>query len=234
MYVLALILWALPFVLTLGLAYLVSRKFLKGFEKGQLGIRREGLLDSFLYSSSICILNSVLFLFMVRLEGFSEVASSLIASGVPTTPLWIAAPFSLLIFFIVGAVAYPLWVAFPANLLKGEHWSVRIVVGTLLWIRLYDGGFIFTGSPPPPGDVLLLGFAFILIYNRFQNSLGLILAYVITGEWVVLAIPAFIGPSVLYAFLYARIAVSLGSICLLIHRRMSTRYNHIYWASKSY
>jgi hypothetical protein len=115
--------------------------------------------------------------------------------------------------------------AFLANFLKGENWAVRIILGTFLWTLLYDGGFIFTGSFPPPGDFLLLGFAFILIYYRFQNSLGLILAYVITGEWVVLAIPAIIGPSVFYAVLYVRIAVSLGSICSLLYRRISQRYN---------
>lgn len=206
-------------LLTSGLVYLLSKQFLGGLSTFRLGIRRKYLLDAFLYGNAINILSLIGLPVEIRISGFTNVAASLIGAGIPTKPLWIAAPFSLLIFLVVGTLAYPIWMAFPASFLRNMRPLVKVGLITALWIMLFDGSFIIMGNPPEIGDLLIFGFAFLLLYYKFENSVGILLAYIITGEWVVLAIPASVGESVFDLFLYARIAVSVGSLVILAFRR---------------
>ncbi|MEM3795044.1 MAG: hypothetical protein QW429_04130 [Thermoprotei archaeon] len=73
-------------------------------------------------------------------------------------------------------------------------------------------------TPPEIGDLLIFGFAYLLLYYKFENSVGILLAYIVTGEWVALAIPASLGETTFDVFLYARIAVSASSLALLAFR----------------
>lgn len=219
LYLGALSTWGLPLVLTFGLVYLISKQFLGGVSSFRLGIRRKNLVNAFLYGNAINILSLIGLPLEVHIIGFSSVAFSLERAGVPTTPLWLAAPFSLLIVFVVGILAYPLWMAFPASFLRKTRPLVRNALVTALWIMLFDGSYIIMGKPPEPGDLLIFGFAFLLLYYKFENSIGILLAYVITGEWVLLAVPASLGQSVFDVFLYARMAVSLGSLGFLAYKR---------------
>lgn len=214
--------WALPLVLTFGVVYLVSRQFLGGLSPIRLGIRKKNLANAFLYGNAINILSLVGLPLEVRINGFSKVAASLIGAGVPTTPLWAAAPFSLLIFFVVGILAYPLWMGFPASFLRNSRPLVKVGLVTALWILLFDGSYVLMGNPPQIGDLLIFGFAFLLLYYKFENSAGILLAYIITGEWVVLAIPASLSQSMFDVFLYARMAIAIGSLVLIILRRVKS------------
>lgn len=159
---------------------------------GLLGLRKEGLMQSFLLASVVSIIGPLSQLYTIGTSGMNSLVQSLLGPPSSLNQILHSLPASLFFFLILGVLAFGFFQALPCAFLDRYRirWVIPVIV--VMWAVLYGAADIVgMGAPPNLGDIGLLGVIFLLVYMRTKNSVGPIIAYVLLAEepaWVALAL----------------------------------------------
>ncbi len=209
-------LWGVPLLLSLAACFVLSRKYEGGFSFSLLGLRRKGFLITYLISSAAGLASMLMLLGEMKVEGFGAVASSIMKAGLVYKPLYLAVPYTLAIFVSLGFLAYSIWMAYPLRLIfknKQRNRRLMLIAIVILWIVLFDQTLVTAQIEPV--DLIIFDILFVFLFLRFGNAYGLVAGYLVSGEWVLMAIPASMGQSVFDYVLYIRMAIAIVSLAVL-------------------
>lgn len=191
-------------------SYVISTRISKvSWSIGLLGVRKKGLVRSFLLASIPSIFGPLAQLYIIRTSGIGTLAHNLLSYPGSLNQILRSLPASLFFFLVVAVLAFGFFQALPSGLLDRyrTRWVIPVVV--VMWAVLYGAANVDLGVAPSLGDAGLFGFIFLLVYTRTKNSVGPILAYVLLAEepaWVALAL---MNPGAYIASLYAKVSWSL-------------------------
>lgn len=174
-------------VLALPVVYGLNRKSQVGTVLPSIGIRRRGILGSFLWANAFLLPLMIFLLVMVLAYGPESLLAN---SGVPLPaapiPLWYPL-FASTAWIIGGTVAFPVLQAYPYESLLDVPKKYAIPLIAVLWAGLYNASLL-TGEFKPD-DIIFFGFLFTVAYHKSRNSIGLVAAYVLAEAplWYVVA-----------------------------------------------
>jgi hypothetical protein len=206
-------------VIVLAAFFLVAIAILRwtsgGWSFGALGLRREGLVESFLAASVLSVVSPLLQLSIVQTQGVATLTSELLSYPGSVNQILMSLPASLLFFLCIGVLAFAFFHAFPYQFLKKRGPLLALPLVWVLWVVLYGGAHIVRGLVPAIGDVFVLGLFFLIVFAWSGNSVGPILGYVLFAEepaWVGLAL---LSPDAFVFSLYVKILWSAVALALL-------------------
>jgi len=212
---------SLILVIALFLAYSFSQRSDIKFSH-VLGIKKEGLFGSLIFSGAILGFLSLVTLIALKLIGgihstdeFLKIIITKVStySGTPwfnyANPTML--PFvALVVWTISGVLFFALMIAYPYEIINNPRYLPII---SLLFVFLYNNPLI-TGEWKPD-DIIVLGILFPLIYHLTRNSIGLILSYVFLFEFPILV--AFLKGWGITAFLILFVGRILWEIfCMIV------------------
>jgi len=217
-------------VLTIGIVvafFLVADAILGytsgGWSFGAFGLRREGLVRSFLATSVLSVVSPLLQLSIANTQGVATLTSELLGYPRSVNQILMSLPASLLFFLCIGVLAFAFFQAFPYQFLKKRGRLLALPLVWVLWVVLYGGAHVVMGLFPATGDVFVLGLFFLIVFAWSGNSVGPILSYVLFAEepaWVGLAL---LSPAAFVLSLYVKILWSAVALALLVRSYLRRR-----------
>jgi hypothetical protein len=196
----------------------IARYASGGWSLGAIGLRREGLVKSFLATSAISVVSPLLQLSIAQTQGVTAFTSELLTYPGSVNQILTSLPESLLFFLCIGLLAFGFFQAFPYQYLRERGRLLALPLVWVLWVALYGGAHIVRGLVPAIGDVFVLGLFFLIVFAWSGNSVGPILSYVLFAEepaWVGLAL---LNPSAFVFSLYVKILWSFVAMVLFLGR----------------
>ena len=179
-----------------------------------LGLRKKGILRSFLWANAVLLPLMVILLGSVLVSGpESLLVNAQVPFPVPPIPPWYPI-FGSTAWVLGGLTAFPFLQAYPYEEMNGlpKRYVVPLIV--VLWVGLYNAPLI-TGAVIWD-DIVLFGFLFAVAYHKSRNSIGLVAAYVLAELPVWSLIAGTWGIGVFTAGIIARTVLSVASVIALL------------------
>jgi hypothetical protein len=201
-------------MLTFCFIFCASNRFLDTWNPNQVGWTKENFFESFLWASMLLLPLTIAGLVIGYVLGLETLINWWSINIQQPFPLWL--PLYGIIFWILnGIIVFSFWVGYPQYLLKEDNKKYHLFIVSILFVFLYTKP-ILTGALKIV-DIIWLGVIFIYLYHRYENSLSLILAYVLLFEGPVLWCFAIIlGKIFLLILLYIRVIWCLIAAAILL------------------
>jgi hypothetical protein len=173
-------------VIASAVVYLLNRRKEAQGVLRTLGLKKEGILSSFVWANAFLLPILIFLSGMLLVSGpESLLANSSVPLPTPTPP-WYPL-FASTAWITSGVVAFPILQAYPYESLIDFPKRYVIPLIVVLWAGLYNASLL-TGEFKPD-DIIFFGFLFTVAYHKSRNSIGLVAAYVLAEAplWYVVA-----------------------------------------------
>lgn len=189
-----------------------------------VGFRRAGILGAFVWANAFLLPITLTLLFRLYAYGQASILKLLYTSIPSSPPLWY--PLYAIGFWIAGGIAvFPLLEAFPYESLKDVRKRYAIPLIVVLWAGIFNAPLLAGVINLRPSDIFFFDFLFLIAYIKSRNSIGLVLAYVLSEDpvWYIIAVSW--GVRVLSMGIVIRALLSIACVGILVFQYWRSREN---------